>query len=265
MSFFKLLSLSLIHPTSTIKAIKMKFGTTLCFILLLNIILMIPSIIQSFNIRDAFINDLHNAQKYLPNFQIKNNKMHTKNNEGVIYEGKLAAFTYDPQDKRSGSQLSDNLDNQLFGLALNSNTITIGLNSNLLNSVPMKNPIRLDYSTITNTTMTKTQFFNELQQTLKSSTFVSMFLLFLFSYSLGILITNLLIVTFSAWLYVKLSKIKLKITQVFKLCLPLSVIPMLLQIVLSLFFSISSLSTITLIITLTLFFITVRNLRNNTY
>ena len=258
MSFMNIIKTSLTKPTKSLDNKNMNFWQWLGLALILNILLCLPLITKSLTLKDMALEDLTKASQNIPNFKITNNQLQTNKNEnGVIYNGQLMTVTFDPQNKQSVSEIRKQLNHNLFGINLTPTKIYFGVNNSIAKMIPETNPLTLTYEDLNANNQSKNQLFKTFKTFINSKEIKSIFLISIFLTSFGTLITNLLIIAIAAWFYAKLSKIPMPLGATFKLCTSLSLLPIILQCCLAFFFSTSLLQTLTLILTLTLFFINV--------
>lgn len=263
MSFFKLLKSSFIKPTQNLKAKDMSFWQVLLYLIILNCILMVPLITKAFNLREMATNDLSKAQQNINNFSIKNGEIQTDAKKGTIYNGELITVTFDPYDKQSQSEMIANLHSNLFGLSFEKSKLRLGANEMIANFLPSSNPITLSYKDLGFTNISKKNLFNKFESLIFNSSFISLFLIICFVMTLFSLLVNLIIVTFAALLYSKMSKLTLKFGEIFKICIALAPIATIIEALLQIIISAPNAATISLIIILFLFFQTVKPLQKN--
>lgn len=109
---------------------KMSFWKVILYIFFLSAILAVPITKQVFSIAQEIKKDGQTIAKKLPEFEIKDGKLATAPNaEGFIYQTNSIIFTFDPQGKRSVSDVRSDLIGNAFGVAFLKDQFVIVLNS----------------------------------------------------------------------------------------------------------------------------------------
>lgn len=263
MSFIQIIKNSIFKPTKNSNTRKMKNGQFILLIFVLIIMLFIPKFSNILEIKQIFTNDINLAQKNIPEFEIKNNQLTSNNQQGVIVNGKFISFIFDPTDKKDPKDFIKSDNNNYLMVDLTKTGIYVGINEQLEEMMPISpNPVDLSYNNLSTKTLSKNQFFKYLRSMVNNPKYIMVILGISAIMLLTSLIFNLLILTISALIYTKLSKINLKFLEIFKLCTVSSVLPTLIQVILSFFVSTSFLSPLVLIASLFIFFANIRPLNN---
>lgn len=263
MSFIQIIKNSIFKPTKNSNTRKMKNGQFILLIFVLIIMLFIPKFSNILEIKQIFTNDINLAQKNIPEFEIKNNQLTFNNQQGVIVNGKFISFIFDPTDKKDPKDFIKSDNNNYLMVDLTKTGIYVGINEQLEEMMPISpNPVDLSYNNLSTKTLSKNQFFKYLRSMVNNPKYIMVILGISAIMLLTSLIFNLLILTISALIYTKLSKINLKFLEIFKLCTVSSVLPTLIQVILSFFVSTSFLSPLVLIASLFIFFANIRPLNN---
>lgn len=261
MSFWQIIKTALIAPSKLGDSIHAKGWKVFLYLLLLSLIACLPIIHSTSQTMNELRQDAHKISQSLPTFAVKDGKLNTKN-KGYIYETSHLVFTFDPNNKRSNDEIKHDLNAEQVGLALQKNQVVLAMPNNaLVQSSGLTNPLSTTYANLGMNSFNQKQF----KQLLDNNPFVAPFMTIMaiisFLSAIVSLLFNLLIITFAATFYSKLSLMPLKFGQNFKICLFASTWATIISAALQWFNPASALAGLTMLITLLIYFAAVQQYR----
>ncbi|AQP53060.1 hypothetical protein CBF34_02910 [Vagococcus penaei] len=205
------------------------------YLLLLTLILSIPMIVESISLGSIFQKDGELILNKLPDFSIKDGTLTTdKEDSGFVYQTNSIIFTFDPENKRSAHDVTEDGATGALAVGLLKNEVVVGLPTVGTASDMVENltfPYKsMPLAPILNKSTVSAMLTN------KSSmiTFLVVMIITAFLLVLGNFVMNLLLLTIVANLSNKLRQTTLTFGQTFKLLIYCSTIPSILSVILQL-------------------------------
>lgn len=261
MSFGQLIKTALITPSKLDQSKKTKGWKVFLYLLLLSIITMLPILNSAMTTLDTLTADGEKISQSLPAFQVKDGKLVTKN-KGYIYQTSHLIFTFDPLNKQSTQDIKNDLGAEQIGIALQKDQIVLAMPSNsIVDGSGLTNPMAASYKSLGLESLNK----DELTQLLVDSPLVAPFMIIMmivsFLSSILSVTFNLLILSFAATFYSKLSRMNLSFGENFKICTFASTWATIVSALLQWFNPASTLAGLTMLITLVIYFSAVQSER----
>lgn len=261
MSFWQTLKTALFHPTQLGKYHKLGGFKTFLYFLLITIMLAIPFAPTVYANLSALKNDINKFSRSIPNFKIENNQLTMeKPNDGLIFQGHHAIFTFDPNNHRTKKDIQKDItQDTIVSVDLNKNHVMVALQKNMAQSINQTSPFVLSYKQLQLNGLTKQQivhFFtntNLMVQTLVLATLIFLVIFIIPNYAL-----NLLILTISALLYCRIAGFKLNFGDNLKLCIFSATWPTIIQVIAQLINPTSMIGSIAMLLNLGFYFIAMR-------
>ncbi|ALS01646.1 hypothetical protein ATZ33_09770 [Enterococcus silesiacus] len=260
MNSFKLFKHSLYQFTDLNQAKKMPFWKVIFYVFFLSIILALPITKQIFSIMQDIKNDGQEIAKKLPDFDIKDGTLHTaKSAEGFIYQTNSIIFTFDPDGKRSLSDVTADSIGNAVGLGFLQDEFVVSLpNSGTADSLLGSNQFEVPYA---NSTLDGLSSKN-LKQALDEASVPFWIKLIVFVFTLYPtfinLVINLLFITIGANLYSKIRLYNLRFLDCLKITTYCATLPVIISSLLHFFNRSFDDSFLIVITSLLIFFFAIR-------
>ncbi|MEI5993377.1 DUF1189 domain-containing protein [Candidatus Enterococcus mansonii] len=237
MNSFTLFKSSLFRFSDLRAAKNMPFWKVIFYLVFLSVILALPITKQMFSVMREIKNDGQKIAEKLPDFKIDKGNLHTsKDAEGFIYQTNSIIFTFDPEGKRTVSDISTDSIGNAVSLGLLKDSFVIGLpDSGMAESLFGANQFEVPY--------TKGSLDGLSSQTIKKSLdtasipFWIKLLIFIFTLypTLINLIINLLLIAVGANLYSKIRLYNLRFIDCLKVVTYCATLPVILSSLLHFF------------------------------
>ncbi len=256
MSTINLIKAAFKQPTMLIEGRKKKGFHVFLYMILLSFILSLPIVFQSMGILSSIKEDGDKIIQKLPDFSIQDGEMKTKEKDaGFIYQTNSIIFTFDPEGKRSKKDIEADSMGGAMTIALLKNEAvlvlpTAGSTADVLDS----NTLSLSYKTPQMSIINK-DFLNKMLT--GSSQGIMLFIFVLLTSSFMIFISfllDLIMMTFFANIFIRTRLIKLRFGEVFKILVYCATIPTLLTVALQFLWPSFPVGSITLALTLLIYF-----------
>ncbi|MEI5989609.1 DUF1189 domain-containing protein [Enterococcus crotali] len=260
MNSFKLFKHSLFQFTNLNQAKKMPFWKVIFYVFFLSIILALPITKQIFSIMQDIKSDGQEIAKKLPNFEIKDGKLQTaKNAEGFIYQTNSIIFTFDPEGKRSLSDVTADSIGNAVGLGFLQDEFVVSLpNSGTADSLLGSNQFEVPYANGTLDGLSS----KNLKQALDEASVPFWIKLIVFVFTLYPtfinLVINLLLIAIGANLYSKIRLYKLRFLDCLKITTYCATLPVIISSFLHFFNRSFDDSFLIVFISLLIFFFAIR-------
>lgn len=260
MNNFSLFKSSIINIPELNHSKQMSFGKVILYIFFLSAVLAIPVTKQVFTIAQDIKKDGQKIAKKLPEFEIKNGAFVTPaDTEGFIYQTNSIIFTFDPQGKRSISDVRGDLIGNAFGVAFLKDEFVIVLNSSSgTDSILGSDQFELPYSNDFLDGINQQSLKNFLDETgIPWWSKLLVFAISLYPVFLSLII-NLLLITLGAVLYSKMKFYTLRFLDCLKIITYCATLPIILSSILRFFNPSFDDSFLIIMVTLVLFFLATR-------
>ncbi|WP_348921970.1 DUF1189 domain-containing protein [Enterococcus rotai] len=234
MNSFTLFKRSLFQITELNQAKKMPFWKVILYVVFLSIILALPITKQIFSIMQDIQNDGQKIAAKLPEFEITNGKLHAASNaEGFIYQTNSIIFTFDPDGKRTLSDVTADSVGNAVSLGFLQDEFVIALpNSGAADSLLGANQFEVPYAKGALDGLNS----QDLKQGLDEASVPFWIKLIVFVFTLYPtfinLIINLLMITIGANLYSKIRLYKLRFIDCLKITTYSATLPVIISSVL---------------------------------
>lgn len=245
---------------------KMSFGKVILYIFFLSTILAIPVTKQVFSIAQNIKEDSQKITQKLPAFEIKNGKLITPpNTEGFIYQTNSIIFTFDPQGKRSASDVRSDLIGNAFGVAFLRDEFIIVLSSNnATESLLGSDQFSISYSNDLLDGLNQQSLKDFLNETgIPWWSLLIVFVVSLYPVFLGLII-HLLLISIGAILYSKMKLYSLRFLDCLKIVTYATTLPILLSSMIRFFNPAFDDSLLIIFVSLLFFFLATRQEERNT-
>lgn len=127
---------SMIHFNQIKEVKKLPFGKLISYLLLLSLAMAIPLAAQIKEVFHSIKQDSLMIVSHLPDFSIKHGKLqlHNKTEKGFIYQTDTVIFTFDPEEKRTKREITNDRLGNLISAGLTKDELLIGFPSTELTS-----------------------------------------------------------------------------------------------------------------------------------
>lgn len=261
MNSFTLFKHSLFKVTDLNQAKKMPFWKVIFYIIFLSIVLTLPITKQVFSIMRDIKQDGQEIAAKLPDFKITDGKFQTADSaEGFIYQTNSIIFTFDPDGKRTLSDITADSVGNAIGLGFLQDEFVIALpNSGAADSLLGANQFEVPYSKGSLDGLNSTDLKEALDEA--SVPFWIKLVVFVFTlYPTFInLILNLLMITIGANLYSKIRLYKLRFIDCLKISTYCATLPVIASSLLHFINWSFDDSILIVFVSLLLFFFAIRN------
>lgn len=263
MTFFNVLVQSIKRPYELLQYHSQKWRKVIGYMLFLTLIMSLPAILQSVKLINSFKEDATKIVQKMPDFEIKNNQLTTdKKDSGFVFQTNSVIFTFDPDGKRSVADVSqDGVDRVIPIAFLQDKIVIVSPRVNASADVVDTKTIEIPYHSIPNN-----DFINrEAIKNITSSNFNNMSLIIIFVIlNLLVLLLNFalntLLLTLLANITNRLRFITLRFSQTYRVMVYCASVPILAMSVLQLVFPTIPFGSITLGLTLLVYFNVIHSL-----
>lgn len=234
MNSFTFFKYSLFQITDLQQAKKMPFWKVILYGIFLSIILALPITKQIFSIMQDIKQDGQEIASKLPDFNVTDGKLKTaKGAEGFIYQTNSIIFTFDPDGKRSLTDVTADSVGSAIGLGFLQDEFVVSLpNSGTANALLGTNQFEVPYSTGSLNGFNSKVLKKGLDEA--SVPFWVKLIVFIFTlYPTFLnLIVNLLMITIGANLYSKIRLYKLRFLDCLKISTYCATLPVIVSSIL---------------------------------
>lgn len=219
MNSFTLFKQSLFKFTDLHQAKKMPFWKVILYVVFLSAILALPITKQVFSIMQDIKNDGQKIASKLPEFKIDDGKLQAeKDAEGFIYQTNSIIFTFDPDGKRSLSDVTADSVGNAVGLGFLQDEFVVALpNSGAADSLLGANQFEIPYSKGTLDGLNSNDLKDALDEARVPFWIKLVIFIFILYPTFINLIINLLLITIGANLYSKIRLYKLRFLDCLKI------------------------------------------------
>lgn len=207
---------------------KNKLWKSLLYLLLLSVILAIPIMLQAVKTLDTLQTDVKTIAKKIPDFTIKDNTLTPENNEkGFIYQTNSLIFTFDPDGKRTAKDVSSDISGNQFSIGLMKNEVVVALptTAGVAEQLYGSNLLKFKYSDETLTGLTGKSIRTSVQSLSLPSWFKLLVLIFAVIPTFIDLLFTMIIASFFANLFAKMSKKAIRYGGSFKTMIYAATLP----------------------------------------
>lgn len=262
MTFTKMLK-SALFQLDDLKEVKTAaFSKIIAFVIGLTVILSLPITLQTWNIFHEIQGDSQKIAEKIPDFSIQNNRLHTEATEkGFIYQTNSIIFTFDPEGKRSTTDIASDMIGNLLSIGLLKEELVISLpSSGVTDSLFDGNQIVIPYS--------EAELANLNGQTIRTTLqnhqipwWLTLLIFFISLYPIFLnLIFTLLMTTFIGTIYSRMRLYQLKFFDNLKIMIVSSTLPILMGVIIQLWLPAFDITTFILFGSL---FIFTRGIKNS--
>ncbi|MGX7329752.1 DUF1189 domain-containing protein [Enterococcus bulliens] len=163
MSMFQLIRSSFFQFQALNRVKQVPFGKIVVYLLCLSFIFAIPMTFQVVEVFQAIRADGQEIAKNLPDFSIKDGELATDDaTKGFIYQTDSIIFTFDPENQRSLTEITQEDLGNLFNIGLLKNEAVLAIPQGEFSSTLSANPIVIPYTSAIFTGFTGTALKNGL-------------------------------------------------------------------------------------------------------
>lgn len=227
MNLFKLFCMSIFNIPKLNLTKKLPFFKAIIYLFILSVISAVPITKQLSSVMHDVKEDGQKIAKKLPDFSIEEGKFITdKGTEGFIYQTNSIIFTFDPEGKRSLTDVQSDLIGNVIGIAFLKNSLVFVLpGSSTADSVVGSNQIEVPYADGMLDGLNKTNLKDALDHaTIPFWIKAIFFVLSLYPMFINLLF-NILILTTAAFLYSKMRAYTLRFLEILKIVTFCSTLP----------------------------------------
>jgi maltodextrin utilization protein YvdJ len=257
----QLFKASLFNLSGLVEAKNIKFGKTLLYTIFLCIIVAVPITNSTWNEMSHILADIKTIGEKLPDFEIKDKKLETTH-KGFVYQTNSIIFTFDPEDKRSNTDLVDDASGNVFAVALKKNEMVAVFPETVRDTYSGSDQgVEIKYDANTFGHFTGKTVKNAIEKWTRPGWLLALVYLVSFLPALMNVIFAILLMSFVAVLYNAMSRIQMKFSETLRIVLFTMTAPVIVGTILSLFMENIDLFFIESLGTLILYFAVVKNLR----
>jgi hypothetical protein len=261
MNTFTLFKHAIFQFSELYQAKKMSFGKVILYVIFLSVILALPITKQVFSIVQDIKSDGQKIAEKLPDFKINDGKLETAaDTEGFIYQTNSIIFTFDPEGKRSLTDIeADSVGDAVSVGFLDDEFVVVLPSSGTADALFGTSQFEFPYNKGTLDGLSS----QELKRTLDESNVpfwlkAVVFLVTLYPAFINLII-NLLLITVGANLYSKVRLYKLRFMDCLKIVVYSATLPVIISSLLQFFSRPFDDSFLIIFVTLLIFFFATRN------
>lgn len=263
-TFFNVIGYTIKKPNEFIQFSKRTWGKVIGYVFLLSLILSLPLIYQSIEIAQTFKKDSNEIIKKIPEFDIKDGKLNPKNDEeGFVYQTDSIVFTFDPDNKRTLSDIQQDQMGRALPIALMDKQIVLVLpQSSSTTDVVDTKTFTFPYASIPkHDSFNKESLTKIVNSRVNINVFMSVIIVTSLFMMFGSFIFSIFFLTLLANISNKLTLVPLKFSETFKILVYASTLPVVAATILSFIFPTLPASSLVSGVTILLFFMIQNTIR----